>query len=468
MRRHFGDMLLERRRQLGASIQQVSNVVKIRPQIIEYFETENFAAMPPRGYAQGMISSYARYLGLNPRDVVDAYFDALHEYEHGSGGRVGRFQEAAADASPRSSNAPARYMMVNSIPSSRYGVRPQQAGYVSESTSPHEPMSSARLRPAQPGRAGAPRGYDPSLRSRANGRQAPYDPARRGGARPAARDGRAQGRDAVRDSRGSHGVPARQRREGAYERGYREPAGARRGGDYRGGRRPPHGRGGSSQSSMSPLDPRLLIAGVVALLVLVLLIVFAMRGCAPKPTEKPGSSGVSVSQVDKDKGSNDSTDDSEDGGEDSSDAASQDDSPDDAQSGKPAKDEPKETIVKVSVKEKGAVAWVEVKLDGKIVLGKQVLGPFEQEFTVTSQIDITTDSPSDVTVRKNGEKVRYDTKVSGVGKVSIVVPKPEKSDEKVVDSDGDGTPDMTAEEAEKAGIPVPASDAVDGSSPDAA
>ena len=54
MSRHFGDMLLERRRQMGASIQQVSNIVKIRPQIIEYFETENFAAMPPRGYAQGI------------------------------------------------------------------------------------------------------------------------------------------------------------------------------------------------------------------------------------------------------------------------------------------------------------------------------------------------------------------------------------------------------------------------------
>ncbi len=89
------------------------------------------------------------------------------------------------------------------------------------------------------------------------------------------------------------------------------------------------------------------------------------------------------------------------------------------------------------LQKKSAVAWVEVKLDGKIVLGKQVLGPFEQEFTVTSQIDITTDS-------QNGEKVRYDTKVSGVGKVSIVAPKKDSSDEKVVDSDGDGTPDMTA------------------------
>ena len=76
MSRHFGDMLLERRRQLGVSIQQVSNIVKIRPQIIEYFETENFAAMPPRGYAQGMISSYARYLGLDAAPLAAAAEEA--------------------------------------------------------------------------------------------------------------------------------------------------------------------------------------------------------------------------------------------------------------------------------------------------------------------------------------------------------------------------------------------------------
>ncbi|MFQ9750660.1 MAG: helix-turn-helix domain-containing protein [Collinsella aerofaciens] len=76
MAARFGDMLLEQRRRMGLSIQQVANTIKIRPQIIEFFETGNFASMPPRGYAQGMISSYARFLGLNPREVVNAYFDA--------------------------------------------------------------------------------------------------------------------------------------------------------------------------------------------------------------------------------------------------------------------------------------------------------------------------------------------------------------------------------------------------------
>ena len=49
MAARFGDMLLEQRRRMGLSIQQVANTIKIRPQIIEFFENGNFASMPPRG-----------------------------------------------------------------------------------------------------------------------------------------------------------------------------------------------------------------------------------------------------------------------------------------------------------------------------------------------------------------------------------------------------------------------------------
>ena len=94
MAARFGDMLLEQRRRMGLSIQQVANTIKIRPQIIEFFETGNFASMPPRGYAQGMISSYARFLGLNPREVVNAYFDDLMAYERETSQQGGRFQDA--------------------------------------------------------------------------------------------------------------------------------------------------------------------------------------------------------------------------------------------------------------------------------------------------------------------------------------------------------------------------------------
>ena len=138
MAARFGDMLLEQRRRMGLSIQQVANTIKIRPQIIEFFETGNFASMPPRGYAQGMISSYARYLGLNPREVVNAYFDDLMAYERETSQQGGRFQDAAGYVNSRSSVDNGRFLMVQGGRSTRYGQRPPQAGYITETGSSEE------------------------------------------------------------------------------------------------------------------------------------------------------------------------------------------------------------------------------------------------------------------------------------------------------------------------------------------
>ena len=448
MTRHFGEMLLERRRQMGASIQQVANVIKIRPQIIEYFETENFAAMPPRGYSQGIIASYARFLGLNSREVVDAYFDALHEYErNGSGGRVGRFQDAAADANPRSSNAAGRYMMVNSLPASRYGQRPPQAGYVSESSSAHEPVSASRLRPvntADSRRRSSQGGYDPALRSRTR-RPDGYPASDQRD--PRARAPRSQDGRPYRDPRGPRGTypdqrPARRASGGQPPRG-----GAGRGQAPRGGSRPPQ---------QGP-DMKFLAIMALGILILIALVMVLLRGCAPKPEATGSASSTPSAQKADSKDTSEDSTDVDEGTDSSSDEGGDADEPSSSEdkTDKTSKDEePKETVVKVKLKEKGAVAWIEVKLDGKIVLGKQVVGPFEEEFKVETQIDITTNTPSAVAIYKNGDKVRYDTKVSGVGKVSILAPKKEEP-EKVVDSDGDGTPDMTIDEAKEAGVTIP-------------
>lgn len=448
MTRHFGEMLLERRRQMGASIQQVANVIKIRPQIIEYFETENFAAMPPRGYSQGIIASYARFLGLNPREVVDAYFDALHEYErNGSGGRAGRFQDAAADANPRSSNAAGRYMMVNSVPASRYGQRPPQAGYVSEFSSAHEPVSASRLRPVSTTdsrRRPSQGGYDSTLRSRTR-RPDGYPASEQRD--PRAHASRSQDGRSYRDPRGPRGTYPDQRPVRRAPGGQPPRGGAGRGQAPRGGSRP---------LQQGP-DMKFLAIMALGILILIALVMVLLRGCAPKPeaagsasstpsAKKADSKDTSEDSTDVDEGTDPSTDEGDDADEPSSSKDKADKSSKD--------EEPKETVVKVKLKEKGAVAWIEVKLDGKIVLGKQVVGPFEEEFKVETQIDITTNTPSAVAIYKNGDKVRYDTKVSGVGKVSILAPKKEEP-EKVVDSDGDGTPDMTIDEAKEAGVTIP-------------
>lgn len=453
MAARFGDMLLEQRRRMGLSIQQVANTIKIRPQIIEFFETGNFASMPPRGYAQGMISSYARFLGLNPREVVNAYFDDLMAYERETSQQGGRFQDAAGYVNSRSSVDNGRFLMVQGGRTTRYGQRPPQAGYITETGSSEEirsqrdrfrstPAPDDRALPAARGLSRDPRaGYgDGGYSSRAY----------RGVSSARSRGGYADADTTqVTPRLRSQAQPYGQRpgaprsgQRGYQDRGELAPRSGQRGpqrqGSYRGrldsgrGRAPQgNGRGSSNRGrsvgrvpqNMGP-DPRIVYAGIGAVgLLLIVLIVVLLRGCgssAPESTpETPVATKTTTKKsfkktesVDEDEDTDEATDGSVDS---------------DAAKATVKKEEDEVVKVKVSVA-KGKTAWIEVKVDGKSVYGAQATGPFEQEYTPESSIEITTSKPSDVTVTKNGEKVRYDTKTSGVARVTITVPKKETTD----------------------------------------
>lgn len=84
-RPRFSEMLVNRRRQLGLSISQASQVLRLKEQVLIAFEEGDFDHIPKSGYAQGMLSSYARYLGLNPRQVVSQFSSDLAEYNKTGG-----------------------------------------------------------------------------------------------------------------------------------------------------------------------------------------------------------------------------------------------------------------------------------------------------------------------------------------------------------------------------------------------
>lgn len=468
MAARFGDMLLEQRRRMGLSIQQVANTIKIRPQIIEFFETGNFASMPPRGYAQGMISSYARFLGLNPREVVNAYFDDLMAYERETSQQGGRFQDAAGYVNSRSSVDNGRFLMVQGGRSTRYGQRPQQAGYITETGSSEEirsqrdrflstPMPDDRALPAARGVVRDPRvgygdggysdrGYRGVSAGRALGGYADADatqvtPRLRSQSQPygqrssAPRAGQRgyQGRGELAPRSGQRSLQG--------QGGYRGRSDSNRGRMPQGGGRSSssRGRGGSRTPQNNGLGPRIVYAGIGAVaLLLIVLIVVLLRGCAsstPETTPEtptatkttPKKSSKKTETVDEDEDTDEATDESTDS---------------DSTKTTAKKEENEVTKVKVSVA-KGKTAWIEVKVDGKSVYGAQATGPFEQEYTPESSIEITTSKPSDVTVTKNGEKVRYDTKTSGVARVTITVPKKETTDSEDGEST-DGTDDANS------------------------
>ncbi|WP_455137148.1 helix-turn-helix domain-containing protein [Thermophilibacter sp.] len=80
----FSEMLVARRRELGLSIAQASRTLRLREDVLVAFEEGDFDHMPQSGYAQGMLSSYARYLGLNARQVTDLFQEEVYEYRHGT------------------------------------------------------------------------------------------------------------------------------------------------------------------------------------------------------------------------------------------------------------------------------------------------------------------------------------------------------------------------------------------------
>ena len=476
MSTRFGDMLLERRRQMGLSIQQVANTIKIRPQIIEFFEMGDFASMPPRGYAQGLIASYARFLGLNPRQVVDAYYNDLSAYERHAGTSAGTLSSAASEASPHGDDDSGRFLMVDPMRRSRYGQRPPQAGYVSDATSPHMSRSAEGMRraasptrysqgrgrslpagasdadvtgriPAQGGRPAARPGYG-SVRTASAGSAAARG-FRVAGSSPASSGTGSRALGSSRAAAGRGSVPPRGRGQGnrggagapAGSRGYgRSSSGVPRRQGMGGSRsRSASGRGARRGGSGAALaDPRVVYVGMgmVALLI-ILVLVLLIRSCSggsAQPAQSGGTAAVDLTAGSAPVSAGSSTASAAADGSDASGSASSSmDAATQAADATQVSEEELHPTVKVSVAS-GKTSWVEIKVDGKMVVSESPVGPWEQTYQPTQSIQITVNDPSNVTVEKNGTKVRYDSKSSGVGRVTITVPQQAAADGSSTDS----------------------------------
>lgn len=68
-----GTILRDRRESLGLSIEHMARITNIRPRLLETFENSEYDKYPPKGYASGMLSSYARALGLDPRPIMSGF-----------------------------------------------------------------------------------------------------------------------------------------------------------------------------------------------------------------------------------------------------------------------------------------------------------------------------------------------------------------------------------------------------------
>lgn len=494
-RPRFSEMLYSRRREMGVSTAQASHVLRLKEQVIVAFEEGDFENMPKSGYAQGMLSSYARYLGLNPAAVTDQFARDLSDWENGISPRYGGRGEVRPASSARA-NSGAR------------GLLPTSGGYAGDMAG-FSTVSDAHAHP----------GSVPLVSSRTyNAQDRPYN-ARQprtatSGRAVRAQDRRAQGRDQVRFDDYGDGDTGAGRPQVRQRAGYRPrvpvdggAAGRTRvRGMVRSERDRVTTRGVSSEyvddlryddradpyeaastqmgrvnsrniaaperpnvrrrQSGRRMDPRnrtqparkpgkagviegifsdnqaatFVVLGFLAIVIMV-LVISTMGSCVSNALSSGRTNNVPVSQT-QTEGSGDSatesytphpTTDATDTAEGSAGSAAEETTT------------PKKVEVTVSVAE-GGVSWVEITVDGTSAVAETKTGPWSETYTVTDTIKIEASDPSVVTVTENGEKKSFDKKASGVGTLTIQgVPLEETTtDETSTDSSTDASSDSSS------------------------
>ena len=69
----FGEELRKEREIRGISVEEIAAATKIRKGFLEALERNEFGALPAPAFTRGFVRAYARYLGLNPEEMVDRY-----------------------------------------------------------------------------------------------------------------------------------------------------------------------------------------------------------------------------------------------------------------------------------------------------------------------------------------------------------------------------------------------------------
>lgn len=462
-RPRFSEMLVERRRQLGLSITQASKILRLKEQALIAFEEGDFKNMPQSGYAQGMLSSYARYLGLNPREIVDLFQEESYEFENGTYSHELRRRTrdtqsgrgmAGYDVVNETDSRPKAYVQYHGLlPTSggpagdmgafatTSGVRSRQTGVPLGAQASEEDAGGYSYSRYATGHA-----YNAGIEEAS--RQKTMASRTRGGVQrrrvgiagvsiPAYKDDvtrRTVAPSDYTDDLRYDNVTAPYERASTISgrRGSRNIAQVDRPNVRR--RQP---SGAAAQQRRAPQRPGIMgalqnyfsdtgrtIATVFALVVVIItaVLLFSVRSCMSARTTPAATKTVSVnnSTTDSSKSSTTTNSNTDTSKKDSADASK-------SATTEQKKDEtPKQTTVVVTVAD-GQTSWVEITVDGKSVEADAITGPWSQTYTVTDSMSVLAGTPGAVSVTVNGTAKPFDANASGIGTLTIQGTKPADS-----------------------------------------
>src|ERR1700722_18503619 len=77
MMKELGQFLKNKREEKGMSLEEVSVATKIGVRVLLAIEEGDLAKLPPKAFVRGFIQSYAKYLGLDVKEILNKFQEAV-------------------------------------------------------------------------------------------------------------------------------------------------------------------------------------------------------------------------------------------------------------------------------------------------------------------------------------------------------------------------------------------------------
>lgn len=446
----FSQLLSDRRRSLGLSLSQAARVLRLKEQAISAFEEGRWEKIPRSGYAQAMLSSYARYLGLKPHEVIELFEQDLAEYSASvASGRIQPEVEPVTRADISShpsfrknkedlygSTGPAGSILTRSVfdatgshpisyqsqPESKYQGAdsiPSHTGSLLSSGTQRTTRTSERLSGNELGTRQETRRFS-STGTR-------YASSSRGRERSIAKSVEPSGYAddlyyGTAEPYQSASTPeARRSLHGSVD--LKRPNVKRRSSNVQGARKQPKRSGLGGVIDAWFMDSKRASLTLFAFLAIILLLVIILAASSCTATKGQEGARIPVpasttSTSDSEKKPDDTSSSDSEKPNDGAAATNNEDATDDTAS---------QNTVEVTV-DSGQSAWLEVINGEKSLVATTINGPWDQTYTIDNTLTIRTTKPDLVTVTRNGNKVSFDNATADFGSITLNVQKPSASD----------------------------------------
>lgn len=424
-RPNFSEMLIARRRQLGYSLNDVANTLHVPVNDLQALEDGHFASLPSAQQTQGMLASYARYLSLNPAQVLDSFNKDQQAYA-----QLGPLAFTASDAQQSQTQTP-RFgagrntqlktaMPTSPIQTSQANISaryPQGRPYTHTVPEQPERKASSFSQPYTNQYGYANQYQQPSYQQNAYQQTNPYQtnqittqPLNPYTYRDDLRyDDQVHTYHPASTQAGRENVV----RTSAPQRPNvkrRQPSNRAREAEQRATSKPQNAKEFFVDLFNNPAKRTFLLIIMLAI-VLIAIIIFGVTSCSSKEPENstPVTVTAPATQQTQEEQNTQSTDDaSEDENTNHTDAEQQ--------------DQATTQEVSVSVAD-GQISWLEITVDGESKIAKTVTGPWKQTYKPTKSMTIRAGKADNVQVMQNGKQITFDDKkASGLGTISIDVP----------------------------------------------